>query len=110
MIVGTPAFMSPEQARGKRVDARSDLFSLGAVLYRLCTGRQPFHGADTMAVLTALAVDHPPPVHELNPAVPLALSDLVTELLAKNAADRPASAEAVIARLLQIEGDLAEPA
>src|SRR5207249_3762400 len=52
-VVGTPEFMSPEQARGEDLDGRSDLFSLGAVLYSLCTGQKPFHGNSVMAVLTA---------------------------------------------------------
>ncbi len=75
-VVGTPAYMSPEQARGKPIDLRSDLFSLGVVLYRLCTGQQPFTGPNTMAVLTALAVDTPPPVAQLNPNVPVDLEQL----------------------------------
>src|SRR5215207_9227721 len=58
-VVGTPAYMSPEQARGEKVDRRTDLFSLGAVLYRLCTGRPPFNGPNAMAVLTALATQEP---------------------------------------------------
>ena len=63
-IVGTPAYMSPEQARGdKNVDARTDLFSLGCVLYALCTGELPFKGETTMGVLMALATDEPAPPH-----------------------------------------------
>lgn len=70
VIMGTPAFMSPEQARGKPVNARSDLFSLGSVLYRLCTGQNPFRGDDSLAVLTALATETPKAPHEVNPAIP----------------------------------------
>src|ERR1035438_6307906 len=55
-IIGTPAYMAPEQGRGADVDARCDLFSLGVVLYRLCTGNQPFHGKDTVSTLMAVAM------------------------------------------------------
>ena len=94
-VVGTPAYMSPQQARAEHVDYRTDLFSLGVVLYRMATGEQPFRGPTVMAVLTSLAVDHPPPPREVNPAVPPALSDLIMRLLAKDPADRPASARVV---------------
>jgi serine/threonine protein kinase len=102
-ILGTPCFMSPEQARGEPLDHRSDLFSFGCVLYNLCTGTIPFYASNTTAVLTALAVSDPSPVHDLNQAVPRALSDLVSQLLAKNPLDRPESAEEVLDRLRQIE-------
>jgi hypothetical protein len=88
MVVGTPAFMSPEQARGLTLDGRSDLFSLGVVLYRLATGKMPFDGTTTMALLTSLAVDTPVPPRQANPNVPPALEAVITRLLAKNAADR----------------------
>jgi hypothetical protein len=101
--VGTPAFMAPEQARGEKVDPRCDLFSLGCVLYCLGTGVQPFWGENTLATLTALALDTPKPMDELNPDVPPALADLVERLLAKDPADRPESAEAVIAELEAME-------
>ena len=77
MIMGTPLFMAPEQARAQKADARSDLFSLGCVLYDLATGVRPFEGEHTLAVLTALALDDPRPVRERNPAIPEALSDLI---------------------------------
>lgn len=109
-VMGTPSFMSPEQARGEATDARSDLFSLGGVLYVLCTGEQPFAGQNTMAVLTALAVSEPRPVHELNPAIPRALSDFIMQLLAKDRDKRPASAEDVLERLRQVEARLNDPA
>src|SRR5262249_45645638 len=91
-IIGTPSYMAPEQARAEAVDHRCDLFSLGVVLYRLCTGRLPFGGANTLAALSSLATDTPRPVRDLNPAVPPALAELVMQLLAKEAAHRPASA------------------
>jgi urea transport system substrate-binding protein len=99
MIVGTPHYMSPEQARGEPLDGRSDLFSLGTVLYQMLTRTLPFDGRDVMAVLTALAVDTPPPPERKNPDVPLALSRLVMHMLAKKPGDRPADAREVIARL-----------
>jgi len=103
MVVGTPAFMSPEQARGDALDARSDLFSLGCILYSLCTGRRPFRADNTLALVSALALDHPQPIEQLNPLIPLALARLVMELLAKAPGDRPPTAEAVVARLRQLE-------
>jgi serine/threonine protein kinase len=102
-IVGTPAYMAPEQARNEGVDARADLFSLGCVLYRLATGRQAFPGETTMAVLIALAVDRPPDMHTLNPQLPPPFCKLVEWLLAKNPADRPVSAHVVVDALSVIE-------
>ena len=105
-IVGTPAYMSPEQGRGLKVDRLTDLFSLGVVLYRLCTGKLPFEGPNTMAMLTALGIDEPRPVRELNPETPESLAALIHQLLAKNPADRPQSAEEVAARLDAIADDV----
>src|SRR6185369_6767660 len=84
LIVGTPLYMSLEQAQAQPVDGRADLFSLGVILYRLCTGRLPFQGPDLMSRLLALATHDPPPPRQINPTVPQALSDLVMKLLAKN--------------------------
>jgi hypothetical protein len=109
VILGTPAFLSPEQARGEKVDLRSDLFSLGCVLYRMVTGQLPFQGRDVVSSLLSLANDHPKPPRELNPQVPPALNHLIQRLLAKNAADRPSSAESVAKtlRTLDLQEDTA---
>jgi predicted Ser/Thr protein kinase len=102
-LVGTPAFMSPEQARGEPVDARTDLFCLGIVLYRLCTGEQPFVGPNAMAVVLSVGIDEPTPVRQLNPDVPESLAGLIYQLLRKKPAERPRSATDVHAALVDIE-------
>jgi hypothetical protein len=94
-VAGTPQYMSPEQAEGKPVDARSDLFSLGSVLYAICTGRPPFRAPSSMAVLKRVCEDTPTPVREVNPEVPEWLADVIARLHAKNPADRFQSAEEV---------------
>lgn len=99
MVVGTPHYVSPEQARGKELDPRSDLFSLGVVLYRLCTRTLPFDGDDTLALLTSLAVDTPKPMREHNPSIPAAFDEFVMQLLQKRPEDRPQSAKEVAAIL-----------
>lgn len=94
-ILGTPSYMSPEQAQGMPVDSRSDLFSAGVVLYQLCTGKLPFHGSDTISTLLAVTTHVPPAPAALDAEVPAALSELVMKLLAKEAAQRVASAQEV---------------
>lgn len=103
MIIGTPAYMAPEQARGDATDDRADLFSLGVVLYRLCTGRMPWTGKHAMGTLIAMATEEPVTVRELNGDVPRPLADLVMRLLAKKADARPATARQVIEGLRQVE-------
>jgi serine/threonine protein kinase len=102
-ILGTPAYMAPEQARGEKVDARADLYSLGVVLYRLATGELPLKGTDTMSMLLALATQTPRPAREVNPEVPAELSDLIMRLLAKDRDYRPPSARAVIEELQALQ-------
>jgi WD40 repeat protein len=102
-IVGTPSYMAPEQARGDQVDTRADLFSLGCVLYRLCTGRLPFRGDNTLSVLSSLAVDTPEPPRVVNPEIPPRLAALIERLLAKDREQRPATARAVADELAAIE-------
>jgi urea transport system substrate-binding protein len=108
-VVGTPDFMSPEQARGRELDLRTDLFSLGGILYAMCAGVKPFHGNTAMAVLTSLAVDTPQPLVELNGEVPAPLDELVGRLLQKDPADRPASAAEVSGALAAIEARMTAP-
>ncbi len=102
-LVGTPAYMAPEQARGKAVDARADLFSLGCVLYHMATGEPPFGNRDLYAVLGSLFHDTPEPAERKNAALPPALCGLVAELLSKDPAGRPTSAAGVAGRLQAIE-------
>jgi hypothetical protein len=107
VILGTPAYMSPEQAAGQPLDAHCDLFSLGAVLYHMLTGRRPFSGDDVMAVLSSLASDTPPPAAGLVPGLPGGVADLLDRLLAKDPASRPASAADVARALLALEQEAA---
>jgi Protein kinase domain len=105
-LMGTAGYMAPEQARAEPVDGRADLFSLGCVLYRMCTGQMPFRGATLTAVLLQIATHNPPAPNVVDPTVPAALSDLVMRLLSKNPADRPASAREVADALRAIESAL----
>ncbi len=95
LVAGTPMYMSPEQAQGGPIDCRSDLFSLGSVLYTMCTGQPPFRGAAAVGVLKQVCEDQPRPVRELNPELPAWLGDLIARLHAKCPADRIASAQEV---------------
>jgi serine/threonine protein kinase len=102
-LLGTPAYMAPEQAGGGAVDARADLFALGCVLYRLATGQLPFSGSQPMEILFALANVEPRPPGEVNEHIPVELSELILRLLAKDPAGRPESAGAVATRLGELE-------
>jgi hypothetical protein len=103
-IVGTPHYMSPEQAAGCPVDERSDLFSLGIVLFEMATGRRPFEGETAMLALVAITRDAPAPPSSLRPDLPPALGELILGCLEKDAASRPPSARAVAQALAGIGG------
>jgi serine/threonine protein kinase/WD40 repeat protein len=107
MIVGTPAYMSPEQANGLAAGPQSDLFSLGCVLYRLATGRLPFQGDNLLGILSAILNTEPIPPRQLNLQLPRQLNDLILRLLAKGPEKRPPSAQAVGDALAAIEATLA---
>jgi tetratricopeptide (TPR) repeat protein len=91
-IVGTVAYMSPEQAEGRPVDHRSDIFSLGIILYELATGARPFAGESSIAVLSSILRDTPPLVNEVNPAIPEAVARLIRRCLEKHVSQRFQSA------------------
>ncbi|HEY2759598.1 MAG TPA: serine/threonine-protein kinase [Pirellulales bacterium] len=95
IIAGTPHYMSPEQARGKPADARSDLFSLGAVLYFMATGHPPFRAEQAMAILNRICHDRHRDVQPINPAIPDDLADAIDRLLEKKPGRRFATAEEV---------------
>jgi len=97
MMVGTVAYMPPEQALGGKVDARSDLYGLGATLYEMTCGRPPFSGHDPVAVISQHLNTPPVAPSFHNPSLPPALNDLILKLLAKNPEDRPSSADEVLA-------------
>ncbi len=100
VVAGTPQYMSPEQARGEVVDQRADLFSLGSVLYAMCTGRPPFRADSNIAVLKRVCDDTPSAIREANPQIPDWLVAIVARLHAKDPAERFGSA-AEVAQLLQ---------
>ncbi len=102
-LMGTAGYMAPEQALAEPVDGRADLFSLGCVLYRMCTGQAPFRGATLTAQLLQITSHNPPAPHDVDATVPVAVSDVIMRLLAKARADRPASAREVAESLRAIE-------
>jgi eukaryotic-like serine/threonine-protein kinase len=92
-ILGTPLYMSPEQVMGQPLDGRSDLFSLGVILYQLTTGRRPFEGSTLAAIFHAITENQPQLPHVIDAAIPRALSDLIMRLLEKESVRRFASGE-----------------
>ena len=87
-LLGTPNYMSPEQATGREVDHRTDIYSLGAVMFEMLTGTKPFQSRDTDKLLNMIAYKAPPKPHELNTAIPIALSKIVMKAMSKQVDNR----------------------
>ena len=109
IIAGTPQYMSPEQARGGSVDARSDLFGLGCVLYAMCTGRPPFRADSSYAILRMITDDEPRSIREINPDIPEWLCLLISRLMAKSPDARFENALEVAALLEQCLAHVQQP-
>ncbi|MBA2783617.1 MAG: serine/threonine protein kinase [Rubrobacteraceae bacterium] len=105
LVLGTAAYMSPEQATGGRVGPRSDLYSLGVVMYEVLTGEVPFDGDDPVAVATKHVNSPPRPPRETVSDIPGGLNDLVLRLLAKDPDDRPTSASALVGEIQRSMGE-----
>ena len=105
-VFGTAGYLSPEQARNEPLDDRTDLYSLGVVLYELCTGRLPFPAKTVLAQLVAILTREPATIPSLNAEIPQPLAECVHGLLAKEPAHRPRSAEALAAEIRGIERQL----
>jgi hypothetical protein len=109
VIAGAPQYMSPEQARGEPVDQRSDLFSLGSVLYAMCTGRPPFRAETSYGVLRRITDEEPRPIREINPDIPDWLCGIVGKLMSKRPDGRFSSAQEVAALLEQCLAHVQQP-
>ena len=106
-ILGTVAYMSPEQAEGKTVDHRSDIFSIGIILYEMATGQRPFTGETAASVLSSIIKETPPSIPEVNPALPKLLGRIVRRCLAKDRERRYQSAKEIRNELEELKGELA---
>ena len=95
-VLGTPTYMSPEQVKGLEVDHRTDIFSLGVMLYELATGSRPFHGRSTAELASSILRDTPPPVAGVRPSVPSELTRVITRCLEKEPSGRFASMTEVV--------------
>ena len=108
-VFGTVAYMSPEQARGGKIDARSDVFSLGVVLYQMLTGERPFHGASAVDMISSILRDKPPSVTDLRADLPPHLARILRRCLEKNARDRYQTSRDVYNELRDLQTETSAP-
>ncbi|MCL4256610.1 MAG: serine/threonine protein kinase, partial [Anaerolineae bacterium] len=99
MVIGTPAYLSPEQAQGMKLDNRTDIYSLGIVLYEMATGQLPFNADDIGALLLQQVKQAPPPLRNITPTIPMALENVILKSLEKNPNRRYQSAAALASAL-----------
>jgi serine/threonine protein kinase len=105
-FIGTPSFMSPEQAGGGAIDHRADFFGFGCILYELTTGKRPFDRANIISTLSAIATHTPERPIDLQPELPQDLSDLIMDLLEKSPSKRPGDCQEILSRVRAIARDL----
>lgn len=106
MMIGTPEYISPEQAEGKKIDARTDIYAFGAILFEMVTGQVPFDGDTTLSIILKHKTEPPPDPKKLNPGLPKELGHLILKCLEKNRDRRYASAQALLADLVRVENQL----
>ncbi len=102
IVMGTPHYISPEQGRGRPVDHRSDIYSLGATFYHMLTGRPPFEGSSQVSVIVSHVNDTPVAPHEVEPSVPEAVSSVALKMMAKSVDDRYQTYDEIVADLEQL--------
>jgi serine/threonine protein kinase len=103
MMVGTPEYISPEQAEGKKIDARTDIYAFGVILFEMVTGQVPFEGDTTLSIILKHKLEPPPDPKKLNPGLPRELGYLILKCLEKNRDRRYASAQDLLAGLCDVE-------
>jgi len=106
MIIGTAAYMSPEQAQGKEIDSRSDIFSFGVVLYEMITGKQPFAGENAMDVIARVLHKEPIPLNQLHPRIPSELERIINKTLSKDRNERYQTVDDLLNDLKNIKEEL----
>lgn len=102
-IMGTPDYMSPEQAQAQKIDGRGDIYSLGATFYFLLCGKKPFHADTPLAIIMKHVSEPPRPLREVNPDVPAAVENVISKMMAKKPEDRFADCNALITALDELE-------